>query len=233
VEEQPIFALLARRYKTSLITKNIMKLKIATWNINSINTRINNLVDFIGQHNPDVICLQELKCETSRSQILINIKKTPTQPFLFRDSINNLVSNTTLGLSWYKDGAALVDTSQKIKPTSPGSYTAKTTQNGCPSVLSNPYYYLLTDVINLSADEFIKLAPNPFINQLNFDFVVKGYQRLNIEVFDIANGIRKASLQNLNSGIQINLSQLSGGTYIIKVSSNDSKFNYQFKMLKL
>ncbi len=175
----------------------------------------------------------KLKCETSRSQILINIKKTPTQPFLFRDSTNNLVSNTTLGLSWYKDGAALVDTSQKLKPTTPGSYTAKTTQNGCSSALSNPYYYLLTDVINLSEDQFIKLAPNPFINQLNFDFLVKGYQKLNIEVFDIVNGFKKASLQNLNPGIQINLSHLSGGTYIIKVSSNDRKFNYQFKMIKL
>jgi exodeoxyribonuclease-3 len=66
VEEQPIFALLARRYKTSLIRKSIMKLKIATWNINSINIRINNLLDFINQHNPDVICLQELKCETDK-----------------------------------------------------------------------------------------------------------------------------------------------------------------------
>ena len=43
-----------------------MKLKIATWNINSINIRINNLLDFINQHNPDVICLQELKCETDK-----------------------------------------------------------------------------------------------------------------------------------------------------------------------
>ena len=40
--------------------------------------------------------------------------------------------------------------------------------------------YLVTDIINLSKDEFIKLAPNPFVNKLNFDFVVKGYQRLNL-----------------------------------------------------
>ena len=99
--------------------------------------------------------------------------------------------------------------------------------------MSNTYYFLVTDVINLSANEFIKLAPNPFINQLNFDFVVKGYQRLNIEVFDIATGSKKASMQNLMAGMPINLSQLSGGTYIIKVSSNDGKINYQFKIIKL
>ena len=95
------------------------------------------------------------------------------------------------------------------------------------------YYFLVTGIINLSADEFIKLAPNPFINQLNFDFVIRGYQRLNLEVFDVATGMKKASMQNLIPGMQINLSQLSGGTYIIKVSSNDGKINYQFKMIKL
>jgi hypothetical protein len=88
-------------------------------------------------------------------------------------------------------------------------------------------------VVNLSANEFIKLAPNPFINQLNFDFVVKGYQRLNIEVYDIATGTRVASRQNLTAGMPITLGQLSAGTYIIKVSSNDNKIVQQFKMVKL
>ena len=43
-----------------------MEFKIATWNINSINKRINHLINFINQYEPDVICLQELKCETSK-----------------------------------------------------------------------------------------------------------------------------------------------------------------------
>ena len=36
--------------------------KIATWNVNSVNSRIEHLLDFIAKHDPDVICLQELKC---------------------------------------------------------------------------------------------------------------------------------------------------------------------------
>lgn len=40
-----------------------MSLKIVTWNINSVNVRLNHLVALIGEHNPDIICLQELKCE--------------------------------------------------------------------------------------------------------------------------------------------------------------------------
>ena len=172
-------------------------------------------------------------CESVRAKITVTVKPTPQVPVITRDSIGNLISTNTYGNIWYKDGVALNDTTQKFKPSTPGSYTAKTTQNGCASALSNPYYYLVTDVINLNADEFIKLAPNPFVNKLNFDFVVKGYQRLNLEVFDVATGIRKTSMQNLTPGMPLYFGQLSTGTYYIRVSSKDGKINYQFKMVKL
>ncbi len=37
---------------------------IATWNINSIRARIDTAVNWIKEANPDVLCLQEIKCET-------------------------------------------------------------------------------------------------------------------------------------------------------------------------
>lgn len=171
----------------------------------------------------------------SRYSDTIQIKKfqIPTTPTLSRDTASFLVSNTNIGNTWYKDGIELKDTAQKIKPTAPGSYRVKSTQNGCVSSLSTPYYYLVTDIINLSNDEFIKLAPNPFINQLNFDFFVKGYQRLNLEVFDVASGTKIASQPNLTAGSRIALGHLSSGTYVIRVTSTDNKISYQFKMVKL
>lgn len=39
-------------------------MKIATFNINNINTRLPNLVRWLKRAKPDVVCLQELKCET-------------------------------------------------------------------------------------------------------------------------------------------------------------------------
>jgi hypothetical protein len=171
-------------------------------------------------------------CESPRSKITITTKPIPSAPILSRDTANFLLSGAP-GITWYKDGTALIDTAQKIKPTIPGSYTAKTTQNGCTSVMSAAYYYLVTDIINLSANEFIKLAPNPVKNQINLDFVIKGYQRLNLEVFDLATGMRKTNIQNLTPGIPIYLGQLSPGTYYVRVSSKDGKINYQFKMIKL
>ena len=173
-------------------------------------------------------------CESKlRSVINIQIKETPSFPILSRDSLNNLISSYQYKNTWYKDGVAITDTTQKIKPTTPGSYTVKTTQNGCISAASTPYYYLVTDIINLSADEFIKLAPNPFTNQLNFDFVLKGYQKLNLEVFDLATGAKVSSLQSLSAGMPIYLGQLSAGTYVIKVSTGDNKIVQQFKVVKL
>ena len=34
---------------------------VATWNVNSIRTRLSQIVDWINQFNPDVLCLQETK----------------------------------------------------------------------------------------------------------------------------------------------------------------------------
>jgi len=174
-----------------------------------------------------------LGCVISSDTVSLVKYAIPSAPTLSRDTASYLVPNVTKGITWYKDGTVLSDTTLKIKPTTTGSYTGKTTQNGCISSASSSYYYIVTDLINLSSDEFIKLAPNPFTNQLNFDFVVKGYQRLNLEVFDMATGTKVASKQNQTAGIPIYLGQLAAGTYVIKVSSNDNKIAYQFKMVKL
>jgi uncharacterized protein (TIGR02145 family) len=200
-------------------TGTITAIKPSTATVGTVNYYLSQIITTTG-------------CIGPRSKLVVITKPLPNAPTISRDTANFLVSGTS-ATTWFKDGTALTDTAQKIKPTTPGSYTAKTTLNGCASALSNPYYYLVTDVINLSADEYIKLAPNPFINQLNFDFVVKGYQRLNLEVFDVATGMKKASMQNLTPGMPIYLGQLSTGTYYVRVSSKDGKINYQFKMIKL
>jgi exodeoxyribonuclease-3 len=41
-------------------------MKIVTWNINSIKVRIKQLYDFLARDKPDIILLQEIKCETDK-----------------------------------------------------------------------------------------------------------------------------------------------------------------------
>jgi exodeoxyribonuclease-3 len=38
-------------------------MKIATWNLNSLKVRLPHLLDWLASEQPDVVCLQELKCE--------------------------------------------------------------------------------------------------------------------------------------------------------------------------
>src|SRR6185312_15180792 len=37
-------------------------MKIATWNVNSVKVRLPHLLDFLKSAQPDVLCLQEIKC---------------------------------------------------------------------------------------------------------------------------------------------------------------------------
>ncbi len=38
-------------------------MKLATWNVNSLKVRLPHLLDFLARHSPEVVCLQETKCE--------------------------------------------------------------------------------------------------------------------------------------------------------------------------
>lgn len=41
-------------------------MKIATYNIDGINCRLTNLLRWLAEANPDIVCLKELKCEDNR-----------------------------------------------------------------------------------------------------------------------------------------------------------------------
>jgi len=42
-----------------------MRLRLATWNVNSVRLRLDQVLRFAREHRPDVLCLQEIKCETA------------------------------------------------------------------------------------------------------------------------------------------------------------------------
>jgi hypothetical protein len=172
-------------------------------------------------------------CYSDRVKLDINVLPTPIAPIISRDTAGNLISSNTTQISWYKDGVLLTNTGATFKPTAAGSYTVKTTLNGCTSLFSNAYYYLVTDIIRLSWDEFIKLTPNPFINNMNIDFVVKGHQKMNIEVFSAATGAKVATRMGVIAGSRLSFSELNPGVYFVRVSSPDFKVSHQLKMVKL
>jgi exodeoxyribonuclease III len=44
-------------------------MKIATWNVNSLKVRLPHVLDWLATHQPDALCLQELKMEFPRAEI--------------------------------------------------------------------------------------------------------------------------------------------------------------------
>ena len=50
-----------------------MRLRIASWNVNSVRLRAQQVARFVAEQSPDVLCLQEIKCQES---------EFPTQAFI-------------------------------------------------------------------------------------------------------------------------------------------------------
>lgn len=165
--------------------------------------------------------------------VYVTMNPIPNTPIIGRDTSGFLNSTNQYGNIWYKDGVITTDTAKKIKPTLNGLYTAKTVLNGCSSTLSNSYYFLVTDIVNLSSTEYIKINPNPFYNNLIFEFKVNGHQQLNIDVFSLSTGQKITTKSNQYSGSLLNFGQLSSGVYVFIVYSSDNKIKTQFKMVKL
>ena len=41
-------------------------MRIASWNVNSVRARLDRLVDYLATRQPDVLCLQETKCQDAQ-----------------------------------------------------------------------------------------------------------------------------------------------------------------------
>ena len=40
-------------------------MKLATWNVNSLKVRLPRVLEFLTEHEPDIVCMQETKCEAA------------------------------------------------------------------------------------------------------------------------------------------------------------------------
>ena len=174
--------------------------------------------------------LNSTGCESERAKIVITTKGLPNSPLISRDADNNLITNIN-GVTWYKDGVKIADTTQKIKPTSNGNYTATTTQNGCTSPASANYYYLTSAVANLSGDEFFKVSPNPTNGEIYLNYNIRSTKDVYINVIDMS-GRTIISNRKVNSGSKLNLGTTMKGNYIIQVKDKAGRLLTTEKLVK-
>jgi len=202
---------------------------VSSTTANKISTSV------IGTTNYYVSQLSALGCESIRAKIAVNINGIPSSPTISRNPTNNLISSYTYGNTWYREQNKLADTSNIIKPTEQGNYTVKVLVNNCPSSFSIPYFYLntVTGIANLNQSEFIKIYPNPIVNDLKINFSLTKYQKVNVAVYSSTSGGKIIDLINKESGMTIDVRNLISGTYIVIISSNDNKVLFTQKIMKL
>ena len=172
-------------------------------------------------------------CISPAAKFDVAVTKIPTTPSLSRDANGNLVSSSIYNTVWFKDAQLISDTTKTIKPILSGNYSIKANNNGCLSSLSTSYYFLVTDILNISSTEFIQFAPNPMSSIIRLNYNIEGYSKLNLDVFDISSGNLVAKRSNILTGNNLYFSELSAGTYIFKVYTSDLLKSYQFKIVKL
>ena len=169
-------------------------------------------------------------CIISSDTIQITKNTIPVAPGISRDSDNNLVANIN-GITWYKDGVKISDTTQKLKPTSSGNYTATTTQNGCTSAASANYYYLTTAASNLSNDEYFRISPNPTNGEIFLNYNIRSTKDVFINVIDMS-GRTIISNRKVNNGSKLNLGSSMKGNYIIQVKDKSGRLLATEKLIK-
>jgi hypothetical protein len=169
-------------------------------------------------------------CIISSDTIQISKFSIPPSPILTRDAENNLTANIN-NITWYKDGVKISDTSQKIKPTVNGYYTATTTQNGCTSALSTSYYYLTTSVSNLSNDEYFRISPNPTNGEIFMNYYIRSAKDLYINVIDISGRII-INNRKVTNGSKLNIGSLATGNYYLQAKDKTGRLLVIEKLIK-
>jgi hypothetical protein len=161
----------------------------------------------------------------------VTLIATPPQPTVSVDSMMDLTSSANSGNQWYIDTTTAIPgaTARTYKPTSPGYYAVQVTQNGCPSLFSDTTYY----VISSSANRHAIVAPNPVITgttQIFFNF--PGGGSLNAGLYDVQ-GRELRQWYGLQSGANLDLSNLLKGEYLLKLTDSAGKSYATIPVLKL
>ncbi len=93
-----------------------MPVKVATWNVNSLRVRLPHLVDWLAAHGPDVMCLQETKCDDA----------TFPAAELAAAGYHSL----SHGQKTY-NGVAVLSRAEALRPCAAGSLDSPTSKAGC------------------------------------------------------------------------------------------------------
>lgn len=164
--------------------------------------------------------------------IAVTVKPAPVKPVVTQNG-TTLSSSAAAGNQWYKEGVLLTgETNKTYNPAASGDYSVIVTVNGCTSAASDAYHYVLTGIINIGNDQYVRLDPNPVTSQAILTFNITGTPALNVQVIDMS-GVVYRTFNGLASGARLPLGQLARGIYMAKIFDPNKRKQYVFKFMKL
>jgi hypothetical protein len=165
--------------------------------------------------------------------IQITIIPGPPKPTI---TVNGayLVSSALVGNEWYLNGNAIQGANSKTyQPVQSGNYSvfARDPSTFCITE-SDKVYFSITGIVNIDNTHYIKLSPNPVERNMLLNYNLAGTFSVNVQIVDL-NGQVCHKYNNLSDGSEVNLSELSKGMYLARITDPVSKRNYVIKVVKL
>lgn len=170
-------------------------------------------------------------CGAMSQPIIITAGTSPPKPGITLSGAD-LRSSAAAGNQWYKDGVAITGaTAQTYTPTSNGNYSVQVSQNGCKSSMSDAYVFVVTAVVSVDGSHFIKLSPNPVVNEMNLEFNLSGINQLTIDLIDM-NGKLVQRWKHQKTGSRLSVSKYARSIYFARVYSPNGKIIGTMKLIK-
>ncbi|MBN2350017.1 MAG: T9SS type A sorting domain-containing protein, partial [Bacteroidales bacterium] len=147
---------------------------------------------------------------------------TPPKPDIELLNDNLLRSDAMAGNQWYEEVTGIIDgaTDQDYTVLVTGDYfTIVTNDEGCSSEPSDTLHVVILGISQPALSKLIKLYPNPTDGKVRLSIAAQETHKIDVVVMDILGqtlNIDKVELPN--NQIELNLKDLSGGSYLIKIT---------------
>jgi hypothetical protein len=156
--------------------------------------------------------------------VTITIKPVPPKPVI-TEQFGLMTSSNLAGNQWMRFGVDIPGaTGQTYHATQDGSYTVKSTINGCTSPVS--------DVKNVKIEGLFRVFPVPNLGDLNVWFYVpQGATRYALRIVNSNGQVVLKEEGNTSTGVftkVYDINRLAAGTYHIRIEAGNAKYNKTF-----
>ncbi len=169
------------------------------------------------------LCDDGVCSASSDVTVTVSVVETPT--ISVSGNVLTASSSSSGDYQWFLDGGAIAGaTSSSFTATEGGGYTVTLTDANDCSATSTATNLSLTAVIDNALDQAISVYPNPVSDLLTINFSNADITDLSLSVIDVT-GKTLITEDVTRQVVQLDLSQLSAGVYLIRVENAESKIS--------